>query len=188
MSFPTVEAFAIEAKGWDSALLQHPMMVFLHEHEKLFDAKDYSRDADFYAPDFVYIKKSGEIVSGYEAARKQLQEDYALFTRSFHEPKYGVITAAPGKPAGSYRLFGHAAIFANLAGPPISDDDKKFVDLQGRKWEVTGQGAFIFDVVPAPDSPFGFRFSHFQIFADPTAIIGTALKRGLIPIEALTGH
>jgi hypothetical protein len=188
MSFPTVEAFTVVCNGWDANLLQHPMMVFMHEHSKLFDRKDYSQDANFFQPDAVYIKSDGQAFHGFEAATKQMHADYDLFAQSFHEPKYGVITAIPGREAeAGYRLFGQATIYGNLVGPPVGEEQKKFTDLQGRKWEVSGEGAFIFEVVPDADAPHGFKFTHFQIFADPTPIIATAIKRGVIPIEALTG-
>ena len=34
--------------------------------------------------------------------------------------------------------------------------------------------------------PHGFKLTYFQTFADPTPILGEALKRRVIPIEALT--
>jgi len=93
------------------------------------------------------------------------------------EPVYGVIH----ETEDGYRLFGYAKMYINLPVP----GEKKFEDLQGRKWECQGHGAFIFNVVK-DDSPLGMKFTHYQIFADPTPILSEAIKRGIIPVEALT--
>lgn len=83
---------------------------------------------------------------------------------------------------GGYRLIGWAKMFVNLPG----GGEKKHVDLQGRGWECLALGSFIFDLVRDPEGPQGFRMKSAQIFADPTPILGEAIKRGIIPVEALT--
>jgi len=74
-------------------------------------------------------------------------------------------------------------MFVNLPVP----GDKIHTDLSGRGWEVQGQGAFIFDVVKDSSGPLGLKFKNWQTFADPTPILGEAIKRGIVPIEAITG-
>ncbi len=63
--------------------------------------------------------------------------------------------------------------------------EKKYVDLQGRGWECVTSGSFLFDVVKDEDGPEGLKFVNFQVFADPTPILGEAVKRGVVPVEAL---
>jgi len=181
MPFPTQPAFVLHAQGWDANLLAHPMAAFLYAHEHVFDAKDFEGCRPFYHPDMTYIKGTGKVFSGHEA-HTATHADYALFDKYFHEPSFGVITE---NPDGGYRLFGSAKMFVNLPGPPVDDANKKFTDLQGRKWECQGHGAFLFDVVKDEAGPQGFRIKFFQIFADPTAILGDAVKKGLMPAEAI---
>jgi len=42
-------------------------------------------------------------------------------------------------------------------------------------------------VVRDSSSPHGFKFTYWQTFADPTPILAEAIKRGVIPVEAITG-
>jgi len=125
-----------------------------------------------------YVKSNGQSFSG-EAAVTALHGDYALFTGVFHEPVFGSIS---GTADGGYRLIGWAKMYVNLPG----GGEKKHTDLQGRKWECLSFGSFIFDIVKDPEGPQGFRIKGAQTFADPTPILGEAIKRGLIPVEALT--
>lgn len=177
MSFPTQPAFVLHAQGWDANLLSHPMAAFLHAHELVFDAKDLEACYPFYAPDMTYIKGTGQAFTGHQA-HTAMHADYALFDKYYHEPSFGVITQ---NPDGGYRLFGYAKMFVDLPDAK----EKKFTDLQGRSWECQGHGAFLFDVVKDAAGPQGFRIKFFQIFADPTAILGDAVRRGLIPAEAI---
>src|SRR5512142_1988430 len=94
------------------------------------------------------------------------------------EPVYGSIHDTPD----GYRLFGYAKLFVDLPIP----GEKIHEDLSGRKWECQGHGAFIFDVVKDASGPLGLKFKTWQTFADPTLILGEAIKRGIIPVEALT--
>lgn len=177
MSFPTEPAFVVHAQGWDAGLLRHPMAQFLHAHEHVFDAKDIEGCKPFYTPDITFIKGNGQAFSG-DAAVTAMFAEYALFAEYFHEPSFGVFTE---NPDGGYRLFGYAKMFVDLPGAV----DKKHIDLAGRAWECQAHGAFLFDVVKDPEGPQGFRIKFFQLFSDPTAILGHAIKRGLIPVEAL---
>ncbi|KAK0643731.1 hypothetical protein B0T16DRAFT_459843 [Cercophora newfieldiana] len=177
MAFPTQPSFVVHAKGWDSNLLAHPVPRFLYAHEEVFDAKDLERCKPFYASDMTYTKSNGQIFSG-DAAVTALHGDYALFTDVFHEPVYGSISETAN---GGYRLIGWAKMFVNLPG----GGEKKHVDLQGREWECLSNGAFIFDLVKDSEGPQGFRMKSMQIFADPTPILGEAIKRGIVPVEAL---
>jgi len=130
-----------------------------------------------------YVKSNGESFAG-EAAVAAMQADYALFTDFFHEPTYGTVASNPD--GSSYRLIGYAKMFVNLPAGAGGGGEKKYTDLQGRGWECQAQGAFIFDVVKDPAGPQGLRIKFFQMFADPTPILGEAIKRGIIPVEALT--
>jgi len=178
MSYPTVPAFTVAAKGWDDNMLVHPMSKFLHAEEKLWDAKEYDKCEAFFAPEFVYTKSTGQAFSGNQGF-KQVVADYALFAEHFHEPEGGVITETDN----GYCLMGHVKLFVNLPVP----GDKKFEDLQGRKWECVSQAAFKVYVKKDADGPEGLRFVSMQTFADPTPILAEAIKRGVIPVEALTG-
>ena len=95
------------------------------------------------------------------------------------EPVFGVFYDT----ADGYRMFGYAKMFANLAVP----GDKIHADLSGRKWEFQNHGAFIFDIAKDPSGPLGLKFTQAQTFADPTTVLGEAIKRGIVPVEALTG-
>lgn len=159
-------------------MLVHPMMRFLREHEKDFDAKDFDNGKQYYASNFVYVKTNGQSFSG-DVAVKQLVEDYALFKEHFHEPIYVVIT----ETEDGYCLLGHAKLYVNLPVP----GEKKYEDLQGRKWECLALGAYKFNVVKDDTGVQGLRFTSFQTFADPTPILSEAIKRKVIPVEALTG-
>jgi hypothetical protein len=125
-----------------------------------------------------YTKSNGQTLSG-DAAVTAMHGDYALFAEYFHEPVYGSISDIAD---GGYRLIGWARLFVNLPG----DGERNHSDLEGREWECVSFASFIFDVVKDEDGPQGFRMKSMQIFADPTTILGVAIKRGLIPVEALT--
>ena len=84
MSFPTQPAFVVHAQGWDEALLQHPLMKFLWEHEQLFDAKKHDECAVFYQPDIVYKRANGMVLTGQDAIQGFIQE-YSLFKEYFRE-------------------------------------------------------------------------------------------------------
>jgi hypothetical protein len=176
MEFPTQPAFVASAKsGWGPELTIHPMMKFVHEHEKLFDAKKFDECEEYHDSTFVYTKSTGQSFTGYTGYR-QWVEDYGLFQQHFHEPVCGAVT----ETEAGYRLFGQAKIFVNLPVPA----EKKFEDMQGRKWDCVAQGAIIFDVKKDPSGPFGFKFTSAQVFADPTPILTEAIKRGVIPVDA----
>ena len=132
----------------------------------------------FYASDMTYIKSDGQTFSG-EAAATALHGDYAMFSEFLHEPLYGTISETSD---GGYRLFGSAKTYVNLPG----GGEKKHVDFQGRGWECMALASFLVDVVKDAEGPQGYRLKSMQVFADPTPILGEAIKRGLIPVEALT--
>ena len=178
MSAPTQPAFILFTKGWSPELLQHPSSPFMHEHEKLLDSKRFEEMRAYYADDFVYTKSSGESFTGISGV-DQMIADYSLFAEHFHEPIYAVIS----ETEKGYRLIGHAKLYINLPGAV----DKPLTDLSGKKWELAGEGAFIFELVRDPSGPLGFKYTRTQIFVDPTPILKVALKRGLIPVEALSG-
>lgn len=180
MSFPTTPAFAFLCKGWDETLLQHPMMKFMHAHEIDFDIKrSRANDDKYYHDDFVFIKSTGESFAG-KAGVEQMHADYAMFAKYFHEPNYGIVVDTPS----GHTLFGQATIYVDLAAP---GGEKRFEDLQGNSWDCRGEGAFLFDVVRDPAGVVGYKFTKFQLFADPTPILGEAIKRGMVPVEALFG-
>jgi len=180
MSFPTTPAFTTYAKGWDDGMLAHPMSRFIHAESQLFDAKQYDKCEEFFAPEYVYTKSTGQVISGPDhAAFKQVIADYAMFAEYYHEPEFGVITETDN----GYCLFGQAKMFVNLPVP----GEKKFEDLQGRKWECSAPGAFRVYVKRDANGPQGLRFVSMQTFADPTPILGEAIKRGIITADALTG-
>ncbi|KAK3375748.1 hypothetical protein B0T24DRAFT_718283 [Lasiosphaeria ovina] len=189
-SFPTQPAFVVHPTGWSENLLAHPMGRFLHAHEKLFDAADWDGARAFYTPDFEYVNGKGQAVSGAAAAGDALRGEYALFAAFFHEPVYGTAHAVE-LPAGEkgYRLFGCARMFVNLPAGNQEVVEKAHVDCHGRAWECVANGAFLFDAVEDEEGPTpeGLRMKRFQIFADPTAILGEAVRRGVVPVEALTG-
>jgi hypothetical protein len=124
-----------------------------------------------------YTKSNGQTLSG-EAAVAALHSDYSLFAGYFHEPVFGSISDTED----GYRLIGWAKMFVDLPG----GGEKKHTDLQGREWECLAFGSFIFDVVKDASGPQGFRVKALQMFADPTTILVEAIKRRIIPIEALT--
>lgn len=157
------------------------MLQFLHAHELHFDAKDYAACQPYYATDMVYVKSSGERFEGIDAAMAAQVAEYALFSNYFHEPIYG--TLVDHEDGKGHRLFGTAKMFVNLAGP--FPGEEKHEDLSGRKWECATQGSFLFDVVKDEDGPNGYRLKYFQVMADPTPILKEAVKRGIVPVEAL---
>ncbi|KAK3385733.1 hypothetical protein B0H63DRAFT_473499 [Podospora didyma] len=183
MSYPTEPAFVIHAQGWDENLLKHPMMKFLHAHEKVFDAKDFEACKAYYASDITFVKGTGETFTG-QAAVEAMHAEYAMFPASFHEPVYGVIS---DNANGGHRLLGYARMFVNLPGGGGEANNTTHADLQGRKWDCQAHGSFLFDVVKDETGPLGYKFTYYQVFANPLPILGEAIKRGIIPVEALSG-
>jgi hypothetical protein len=180
MSFSTETATVVYPKGWDSTMEQHPMGVFMHQHCLRFDAKKYDGLEVFFNFDkFRYVKSNGESFTGKQAFDQGIA-DYGMFADYAHEPTFGVFTP---NADGGYRLFGYAKLYVDLPGSEGVNNTHE--DLKGRKWEIVAHGAFIFDVEKADDSPFGFRLTYQQTFADPTPILGEAIKRGLIKPENL---
>ncbi|KAK4208396.1 hypothetical protein QBC37DRAFT_486863 [Rhypophila decipiens] len=183
-TYPTVPAFRVYAKGWDSNLLAHPMMKFLQAHEVLFDTKDFVACQAYYSTSIVYVNSSGKRFEGIDAAVAGITADYAPFSEFFHEPTYGTIVDTNGEDGkAGHRLMGAAKLFVNLASP--FPGEGKFADLGGKKWECMTEGAFIFDVVKDEEGPMGYRLTYFQVLADPRPILSEAVKRAVIPIEAL---
>lgn len=177
MSFPTQPAFVAYTRGWTDDILVHPLIAFMHDYEQAFDAKEFDKIGAFFSADHVYTKSTGQEFNG-PAGPKQLIEDYSLFTEHFHEPSYGVVH----ETAKGYRFIGTAKLYVNLP----QSEEKKLVDVHGRKWEAVSQGSFIFEVAKDSAGPRGFKFVYTQVFADPTPFLAIALKRGLVPIESLT--
>jgi hypothetical protein len=178
MSYPTQPAFVAFPKGWDEEILQHPMLQFLHEHEKDFDAKKPHDAKPYYSADMHYQKSNGQSFHG-AAAVAQAYADYEMFVAHYHEPFYGVVT----ETEGGYRLAGFAKMYVNLPG----EGDRNYEDLQGRKWECVAEGAFLFEAIKDETGVQGFRVKSWKIYADPTPILGVALKKGIMPVEALMG-
>jgi len=179
MSFPTTPAFTAVAKGWDDNLLAHPVMKFVHAEQMHWNAREYDKCEPFFAPEFVYTKSTGQTFSGSgNVAFKQMVAHFAMFADHFHEPVYGVIT----ETENGYSLFAQIKLFVNLSVP----GDKKFEDCEGRKWECVAQGAFRVNVKKDADGPMGLKFVSLQSFSDPTPILGEAIKRGIITVDALT--
>lgn len=176
MSFPTKPTFVVAPTGWSEDMLVHPMMRFLHKHELVFDAKDWEADKKYYASDFVYVKPTGQTFKGAEAV-DALQGDYALFSEHYHEPLYGQVAPTDD----GFTLFGYAKMYVNLPVP----GEKSATDLKGRKWDAVAHGAFRFNVRKSGDGPDDFLFTFSQVYADPTPILAVAIKRGVIPVEAL---
>jgi hypothetical protein len=105
--------------------------------------------------------------------------EYAIFSAHYHEPSYGVIT----ETEAGYRLFATATIYTDLVVP----GEKKCEDLLGRKWENKGYSAVIFNIAKDLKGVHGYKMSSFQFFGDPTPILAEAIKRGIVPVEAITG-
>jgi len=178
MSFPTQPAFVVTAKGWDENMLRHPIMQFLHSHEQVFDGKKRDECRPYYCDDLVYQKSSGQVFHGEDAIR-QSHDDYAMFAAHFHEPAFGIAT----ETENGYQLAGFAKMYVNLPG----DGERKYEDLQGRKWECVAEGGFLFEVVKDATGVLGMKCKSWKVFADPTPILSVALKKGIIPVEALMG-
>ncbi|KAK3332388.1 hypothetical protein B0T19DRAFT_457065 [Cercophora scortea] len=168
--YPTQPAFIVNPQGWDEHLLQHPVLKFIHAHEKLFDAQRYEECGPFYGPVFTYVKSNGQKLTG-EQGIAALHSDYAIFAGHYHEPAYVVVSES--EDGGGYRLFGYARMFVNL--PPGGGGNGN--NGEGRRWDCEAQGAFIFDFVKDPAGPLGFRCKYFQILADPTPILAVAMER-----------
>jgi hypothetical protein len=178
MSFPTQPCFVTACKGWDEALLRHPMLQFLHKFSQLFDSNPgVEACRPYYAPGYAYAKTTGETFSG-EAAVQQTHADFGLFAAWHHEPSFAMVTETDD--GRGYVLAGFARTYVNLPG----DGGRAVEDLQGRRWECVGDGAFRFVVVRDPET--GMKFREWKVCADPMPILGVALKRGLLPVEALT--
>lgn len=188
-SYPTKPAFQVYAKGWDANLLKHPMMQFMRAHNLLFDTKQYPACVPYYSPTMTYVKSSGEIFSGRDSAVNALNKSYTLFSEYFHEPVYGTIV--DHEDGQGHRLFGTAKMFVNLAGPiPLPEAERRHEDLSGKKWECVTQGGFIFDARKTTDEERTgglpeYRLEYFQIMADPVPILKEAVRRGVIPVEAI---
>ncbi|KAK0611683.1 hypothetical protein B0T14DRAFT_333617 [Immersiella caudata] len=176
MAFPTQPSFVVHSRGWDANLLQHPVPRFLHAHEDVFDAKDLEGCKPFYASDMTHTKSNGQTFSG-EAAVAALRGDCSLFAGYFHEPVFCSIS----ETGDSYRLIGWAEMFVDLPG----GGEKKYTDLQGREWECLAFWSFIYDVVKGGGSS---RLPGQDVAnaCGPNHHLGEAIKRGIVPVEALT--
>ena len=152
-------------------------MPFLLDHQTTFSSppEDLFK---FYTSDVVYKKPDGSTVTGLEAA-KTLKEEYSFFPESKHEPGYSVCTE---DDAGGFRLFSTAKIFANLPG---EEGERKEEDLEGRKWEIVSQAAFMVDVIKDSEGPRGLKIKYMQTFTDTRAVMVKAVRKGVIPKEAL---
>ncbi|KAM7186264.1 hypothetical protein V8F20_011469 [Naviculisporaceae sp. PSN 640] len=109
--------------------------------------------------------------------------EHALFREYAHEPVYGIVV--DHEDGNGHRLIGTAKLFVNLEGPFAGE--AKYTDLNGRKWECVTQGSFIFDVVNDEEGPggYGYRLKLFHIMADPTPILKEAIRRGVLPVDAI---
>jgi hypothetical protein len=127
--------------------------------------------------DFAYIQTSGEVVKG-EKALDKWHGEYRLYREHFHEPTQALVIEIPN----GYRVYSTANIYMNLVVP----GEAKLEDFQGRKWETGTKGCAVFEVVKAEGGIGGYKMSSFQSYGNPLPILGEAIKRGLIPAEALT--
>src|SRR5438045_6363355 len=104
MSYQTQPAYILSPKGWD--MTEHPVMAWMHEHEKAFDQGDMLKKgyAPWFTDDFVLTKATGEVFSGGTTAFEAIKEMYAPFAAHYHEPKFGIIW----ETSDGYELFGVA--------------------------------------------------------------------------------
>lgn len=182
MTYPTVPAFAVATSGFTPDLLAHPALQFIKAHEDDMHDQSVHKSKPYFASGFVLTKSTGQVISGPGAA-EAWYADLAMFASHVHEPKYVVVTELDG--GKGYRVFAHAKIYVDLVGGKGTDDEKTATDDEGRKWELVLGGTMLTDLVRDEGGVLGFKFASVKLYYDPTPALGLAIKRGLIPVEAL---
>jgi len=178
MSYPTKPAYIIEScEGWDPKHLEHPVFDWMQDHEQAFDFGDMKSKG--YSPwltdDFSFTKPNGETISGGAPAWAALLELYSPLTEHYHEPRWGMIW----ETENGYILAGCAIMYGNFPVP----GEKKYKDLKGREWDVSGPGAFHFEYVKDPSGPKGMKMKSQKIYANVLGLAAGMVKRGMITPE-----
>ena len=159
------------------------MWRWLDEHTALFHEKNFEACKLYYAPDFVFVKSTGELITGDDGVNA-FHAQYALFDLFFHGPVYSTIVATDD----GYRLMGFARLYINLPASSLNEygrEERKHEDMHGRKWDCVGQAAFFFDTVTDPSSPHGQYFKRMQSLMDPVHVLAMAVERGIVLREAV---
>ncbi|KAK5652372.1 hypothetical protein OQA88_10564 [Cercophora sp. LCS_1] len=130
-------------------------------HNQSFINHQYDTCRAFYAPDLTCIRTNGRTLHGTEAG-SVLTDDYSVPTAFTDEPVSTVITETP---EGGYH----------------------FVDTQGKRWEAKTSTIYVGDVAKDASGPDGYKLAHLQTFGDPNALLGLAIKRGVVSADVLLG-
>jgi hypothetical protein len=180
MSYPTQPTYILSCNGWDNT--EHPVMAWMHEHQKSFDSKDMIKNGpgNWMTEDFVYVKPTGEVVSGVGPAFEAIKEMYAPLKDHYHEPKFGLIWDT----SDGYELFGVANMYANF---PVPGGGEKCKDLKGDVWDICTPGAFHFKYCKDSSGPQGLKLKVQKLYADTLPMVGKMIERGMVKPEQLTG-
>lgn len=176
MPVPTKPAF-IHSGSWDEETRQHEAMAWMEKYTYAVDAKAWNSEpfSNWFTPDSVLQKSTGEVVTGGEAAWKSLREEvYAPFAAHYHDAQFLVTW----ETETGWEMFGVAALHWNLAVP--GDGGAKVKDAKGNEWDGVGPAAFNFHYRKTGE---GIRLSKTAIYADPTAAVVAMLKRGMLKPE-----
>jgi hypothetical protein len=174
MSFPTTPVFLTDTKGWEQARV-HPAIAWLEKYTKAFDSRESwaTPHSEWHTEDYVYTKATGETFCG-AAAWNAAHKDYAPFKAMCNEPKWGCIW----ETKSGWEMVGEVILFADFA---VEGREKKFEDLQGRRWDLGMPGMLRFEIVRDEGSKHeGIKLKRIQNFSDTRPVIMEMLKRGMI--------
>lgn len=177
----TVPAYIVYINAGDSEkkFREHPVLDFLFHHQESFDHGNMKTQpyTEFHAHEFVFTKSDGTVFPPGEASWKGWLEGYAPFTEHLHEARYCCVY----ERGGGWEMIGVAHLFANLVVP----GEKTKTDRSGRQWDIEVPGVMVFNCVPDPSGPKGFKVRAITLFADGTPVLGAMIKRGMVKQEDL---
>jgi len=95
-----------------------------------------------------------------------------------------IVTEQPS--SGGYFVWAETTMYANLPGDlPGEAGEKKYADSDGKGWEAEMEAAYVVDLVGDEEGPLGLKARLVQDFADPTPLLGVAVRKGVVPVETV---
>ncbi|KAK0653025.1 hypothetical protein B0T16DRAFT_455337 [Cercophora newfieldiana] len=183
---PHENVFIVNRRGWHPESLSHPAIRWIYEYHVSFEVRDNVACAPYYSTNMTYVRGNGQSLSG-ASALAALQSDFAL-PHDFHSDlERAVVIEQPSDngSSGGYLVWAQTRMYANLPG---EGGEKKHVDTDGKAWEAKTEGVYIVDLVRDKEGPHGLKVLSVQGFADPTPLLGVAVRRGVLPVEVLAGE
>ncbi|KAF1925030.1 uncharacterized protein M421DRAFT_8291 [Didymella exigua CBS 183.55] len=179
MSFSTKPAF-VHYGTWDDETRSHPAMKWMEHYTNQFDAKAVDDvKNNLLTHDHVLVRTTGQMDAGAQASVDALYKVlYAPFAKWAHIPQHVICYAVED----GWEMMGHATLYWTLAVPGKQESGANVRDQEGNEWDGANPAAFNFRYRMEGGE---IRMCRMEIAADPSTVIVSMLKRGMMKAEDL---